>query len=318
MTRTMRNSRNQRAVTGRTARPTGPNAADNRRAAGNEPAHGLFASPPVAPAPGESADAWAAFRAAVVADLAPDGGFEAVLAARAASLLWRLDRATRAAAAAAPDPLALTPDPDTVGPESETSALRQLPPHTPPVYRLARVRRVLEVHRLALARIRELADLLRDRAGAKPLDNIAGLVHVIEKVAGWTHEVGRAQWERIGAALGLAATESPGLMPPAEQWTAKRVWEVVASAAAAAAVPAPKFHQKVLAAVAEQAEQVEKHLRQHAEEESELVVVMRADRVRAAARAPLPDRVAQQESHLGRQMDLTLRQLERLKARRRT
>jgi hypothetical protein len=62
--------------------------------------HGAFAVLPAIPHLGETAAGWAAFRAAVVADLDPAGAVEAALAGRAAHLLWRLQRVAAIDAAA--------------------------------------------------------------------------------------------------------------------------------------------------------------------------------------------------------------------------
>jgi hypothetical protein len=73
---------------------TGPRTAAGKAAAGaNAIAHGLRSAAPVIP--GEDPADWEAYRAGVVAALAPAGTLEAELADRVASLSWRLRRAGR-------------------------------------------------------------------------------------------------------------------------------------------------------------------------------------------------------------------------------
>lgn len=79
---------------------TGPRTAKGlARSSSNALVHGLSARSVVIR--GESAERWEEFRDATVNDLAPVGHVEAQLAARAAELLWRLQRAGAAEAAVA-------------------------------------------------------------------------------------------------------------------------------------------------------------------------------------------------------------------------
>ncbi len=77
---------------------TGPRTAEGKAAAAlNAVRHAVLSAAPVVP--GEDPAAWADHLAGVLASLAPAGLLEERLAARAASLLWRLDRLTRFEAA---------------------------------------------------------------------------------------------------------------------------------------------------------------------------------------------------------------------------
>jgi hypothetical protein len=76
----------------------GPKTPEGKaRASRNALKHGLRAEKHVLVA-GESAEAFAAFEAALVADLAPQGALQTLLAGRIARAAWRLERAERLAA----------------------------------------------------------------------------------------------------------------------------------------------------------------------------------------------------------------------------
>ncbi len=77
------------------AKSQGPKTPDGKaRASRNALKHGLRAEKHVV-VEGESAAAFAAFEAALIADLAPAGALQALLAGRIARAAWRLERAER-------------------------------------------------------------------------------------------------------------------------------------------------------------------------------------------------------------------------------
>src|SRR5919108_5562837 len=77
------------------AKSRGPVTPEGKaRASRNALTHGLCAEQHVV-VDGESPEAFAAFEAALVADLAPEGALQALLAGRIARAAWRLERAER-------------------------------------------------------------------------------------------------------------------------------------------------------------------------------------------------------------------------------
>jgi hypothetical protein len=77
------------------AKSSGPKTLEGKAAAArNATRHAVLSNAPVLPGV-ESASDWDAHLTAVILSLHPSGYFEAVLASRVASLLWRLGRVTR-------------------------------------------------------------------------------------------------------------------------------------------------------------------------------------------------------------------------------
>ena len=116
------------------------------------------------------------------------------------------------------------------------------------------------------------------------------------------------------AALGLPAV-SYGL----GEWTAAQARAAVGLAVRGLGVVDAVFVAAVLDGLAVTREEDEKLLRERLAEEAGLAERMAGRRLRATAARTLPsagvlDRVVRQEGHLGRQLELTLRQLERLRA----
>jgi hypothetical protein len=118
----------------------------------------------------------------------------------------------------------------------------------------------------------------------------------------------------LRAGLGLPAAEyGPG------EWTAEQARAAVVLVAKGLGKTDAVFTGAVVAALVELQVECELLMRQRAEEEAEVAGRMSARRQRALAARALPsagvlDKVVRQEGHLGRQLDLTLRLLERLQA----
>lgn len=295
-------------------------AAGKAKSVRNELKRGAFVRGPVVPALGESPEDWDAFRAAVVADLAPEGAVEHGLAVRVAELHWRLARIIRAeAAASSPDLTGLPPDPAMVG-EAEPEVLFRPPVATAPVAtRLAYVRRLLGNARRSAAIIKATIDQLADRpAGGGPETDFY-LTSAIAQVAGWELDELAVRVKAVRAALGL---DPDPLLPPPNGWTGELLRRVVTAAAGVVSVDPEKFCADVLAALAEEAAETDLLIAERESEQAELVNLMTADRERAVALRSLPpaglsEQLVRVETHLGKQLDITLRQLDRLQARRR-
>jgi hypothetical protein len=279
--------------------------------------HGAFAELSVIPQLGETAEAWAVFRDAVFRDLEPVGAVQMALAGRAAHLLWQLQRLAMIEAAAGQIATELPPDPAAVVGEGVIDPLAPLPPDAPDEYRLARIRALLGITRRGLANIAAAAESLRhpgsvapdgvvDRAVAAELFNAVGLA------AGWAWGESRPRVAGLRARLGLPAAEY-GL----GQWTTGQVRAAVGLAAKGLGVTDAVFTGAVLGALAELQAECEQLLRERGAEEAAVAGRMSARRLRALAARALPsagvlDKVIRQEGHLARQLDLTLKQLERL------
>jgi hypothetical protein len=300
-------------------RSTGPRSpAGKDRSKLNALRHGAFAELAVVPQLGETAGAWAAFRDAVVADLGPAGPVEAALAGRAAHLLWRLQRVAAIDAATALIATALPPDPATVTGEGVLDPAALLPPDAPDEFRLARVRALLRNTRGGLGNLAAAAELLRP-GGSAPDGVInrrvaAELFAAVGVAAGWGWGESRPRVAGLRAALALPAVEY-GL----GEWTAGAARAAVARVATELGMTNAVFVEAVVAALAELQVECEKLLRDREDEEAAVAGRMAARRLRALAARALPsacvlDKVIRQEGHLGRQLDLTLRQLERLQA----
>ena len=134
--------------------------------------------------------------------------------------------------------------------------------------------------------------------------------------AGWDWP-SSARVAELRTKLGLPAEGyGPG------EWTAGQLRAAVAVVADGLGVAVEMFTAAVLESLAALRAESEGLLRDREAEEAEVAGRMAAARSRALAARALPaegvlDKVIRQEGHLGRQLDLTLRQLERLKAARR-
>jgi hypothetical protein len=134
--------------------------------------------------------------------------------------------------------------------------------------------------------------------------------------AGW-------EWPSFGRVAELRAR----LGLPSEggrvgEWTAGQLRAAAAVVADGLGVAAEMFTNAVSESLAALHAESEGLLQEREAEEAEVAGRMAAVRCRALASRALPavgvlDKVIRQEGHLGRQLELTLRQLERLKAARR-
>jgi hypothetical protein len=298
-------------------RSTGPRSlAGLARSKWNALKHGLFAVLPAVPQLGETAEAWASFRAAVVHDLGPVGPVEQALAGRAAHLLWRLQRVAAIDASAGLIAAELPPDPAAVTGEGVMDPTAPLPPNAPDEFRLARVRALLRNTRRGLANIAAAAELLRPGCmfpdGAVDRGVVVELFDAVGLAAGWVWDESRVRVAELRARLGLpAAGYGVG------EWTAGQARAAVARVAKGLGMTDAVFTGAVLAALAELRVECEQLLREREAEEAAVAGRMAARRLRALAARALPsagvlEKVIRQEGHLGRQLDLTLRQLERL------
>jgi hypothetical protein len=259
------------------------------------------------------------FRDGIVRDLDPVGPVEQALACRAAHLLWRLQRVATIDASAGAIAADLPPDPATVTGEGVLDPAGPLPPGAPDEYRLARVRALVRNTHRGLENIAAAAELLH-RPGGVALDGAIDrwvateLFRAVGLAAGWAWGESRVRVAGLRAALALPAAEYG-----VGEWTAGQTRAAVALAATGLGMTDAVFVEAVLAALAELRAESEQLLREREAEEATVAGRMAARRLRALAARALPsagvlDKVVRQEGHLGRQLDLTLKQLERLQS----
>jgi hypothetical protein len=163
------------------------------------------------------------------------------------------------------------------------------------------------------------AELLRRPGGVLPDGAIdrwvaTELFRAVGLAAGWAWGEPRTRIAELRAGLGLPAGDY-GL----GEWTAGQARAAVALVAEGLGITDAVFTGAVLVALTELRAESEQLLREREAEEAEVAGRMSARRLRALAARSLPsaavlDKVVRQEGHLGRQLDLTLRQLERLQA----
>jgi hypothetical protein len=301
-------------------RSTGPRSpAGLARSKLNALRHGAFAELAVIPQLGETAAGWFTFRAGVVRDLDPHGPLEQALAGRAAHLLWRLQRVAGIDASAGAVAAELPPDPAAVTGAGVLDPAAPLPPNAPDEYRLARVRALLRNTRRGLENIAAAAELLRRPGGVAPDGAIdrrvaAELFDAVGLAAGWEWGESRTRIAELRARLGLPVVDYwPG------EWTTGQARAAIVLVAKGLGSTDEVFTGTVLGALAELRAESEQLLREREAEEAEVAGRMAARRLRAVAARALPsagvlEKVIRQEGHLGRQLDLTLKQLERLQA----
>jgi hypothetical protein len=301
---------------------TGPQTAEGKAAVALNPVrHGIFATVPVLPT--EDPDEWDRHRAPVVESLGAAGGLEIALAERAALVLWRLGRLARyeAAATAAgvedadlppvpgPPP---PPDPFTTG----SSAARPLPD------RLREVRRAIGEGRERLAALETAGGLLTAPEARPAAEAVtADVAHRVlsaacEEVA--DRDASAEEPEDAGFLRYLKVSERQFWDV---DWTFGLVWGGLAYYAAALKWDARRLADLVAEGLGEQSTEVRERLTdQEAEAEALETRIGRERDWKRAARCVLADpelaKVQRYESHLVRQLQLTLDQLRILQANR--
>jgi hypothetical protein len=194
-----------------------------------------------------------------------------------------------------------------------------LPPAAPDEYRLARVRALLRNTRRGLADIAAAAEVLRRPGGVTPDGAVdrrvaTELFGAVGLAAGWGWGESRTRIAELRAGLGL-----PTVDYGSGEWTTGQARAAVAMVAAGLGMTDALFAEAVLGALTELQVECEQLLRDREAEEAVVAGRMAARRLRALAARALPsagvlEKVIRQEGHLGRQLDLTLKQLERLQA----
>ncbi len=289
-------------------RSTGPRTPGGKqRSARNALRHGLYARVALLPALSETAADWDAFRAAVVESLSPAGAAEAAVTGRVAFLLWRQRRA--AAYAPAADPAALPPDPDEITGE-DIDPFLPVHPAAPPEYLLGRCRSLLRSNRNTLASRRAGAAALAGADAEVGQMDALDATNAVGLVLGWKPLDRPDPWAGVLRGLGVDADHRWDV-----PWTAELLRRAVARAGEVHGRDAETFRSEAAAAVAETIARSEKTIAAREAEEAELVAGMRAARAAAVAVMddPRGERAARQESHLSRELDRALAQLERLR-----
>ena len=299
---------------------TGPRTATGKiKVATNAIKAGLFARTLVVPALGENANEFEQFRLAVVTDLEPNGSVEWELADRVAGLLWRMRRVVRYESAAMSCPTARLPrHPDEVD-RREADDTVPLPSNAPADRRLALVRLrlhhtryLLEALRRAIAVARDLAEL--PAAGGVDWRVIELILDAAGELLGWLPVCGEPdRWAAMAAELGFG---DPRI--GRADWASGQLRDLVCAAAKSSGhEPGP-----CLRAVAERVEaglaETEESVSRLEAEERDLVGRMLREREVAIAGPAFAERgvveqVARAETHLSRELDRTLSQLERLR-----
>ncbi|QDU22104.1 hypothetical protein [Urbifossiella limnaea] len=297
---------------------TGPRTDAGKAAVAlNALGHGLFSG--AALVPGESPDEWEEHRAGVVASLAPVGALELALAERVALTLWRMRRVTRHEAGALSAAVAGSAVPEPVE-ESPAAAFLHLKGYKRDPERLADARRLATTAEALAGAADELVSLLgrlADTPAAEPVP--AGVARLVFRL-GWEMAEGMGRdalpaaeptfLKRIGADCRRVddVTWTVGLVRAGLDYYANRI-----------GCPAAR----VVATVTRHAATVRADAMRDAaaRRAAEAALVARAEfgpRWRADAAllpgADVAERVMRVEAHLGRQLQLTLGQIERLQA----
>ncbi len=289
---------------------TGPKSLAGRsKSAKNALRHGFYAAAIVA---GESAEEFEALRASVYDELAPEGVMECRLVDRVVLILWRFDRVIRYETAVATNTIGaregpLPPDPDAVTGD-EVDICRPPPEGAPPAYRLAYARGRMRGWRPVRAAFRDAATALVGGRGEGDVLHLPVVVYrEIGDVLGWSWDEVDAKWE---AALAALKTE----MPLAGDKFQGFVRELARANDRNPDAVVRAVRHRLAAKVAE----YDKVIAEKETEADALTNQMRAARQAALSAGLYADgnaveRVMRMESHLTRQLGLTLDLLEKLR-----
>jgi hypothetical protein len=301
---------------------TGPQTAEGKAAVALNPVrHGIFANVPVLPT--EDPDEWDRHRAAVVENLGVTGGLEVALAERAALVLWRLGRLARfeaAATAAGVEDAELPPIPGPPPPRDPFTTISQ--PVLPLPDRLREARRAIGEGRERLAALETAVGLLTTPDARPDAEAIAADV---------AHRVLSAACEEVADRdVSAEEPEDAGflryLKVPERQfwdvgWTFGLVWGGLAYYAAALKWDARRLAVLVAEGLGVQGREARERLADREAEAQALETRIERERGwKRAAGGVLADpelaKVQRYESHLVKQLQLTLDQLRVIQANR--
>jgi hypothetical protein len=295
---------------------TGPRTSPGKVAVASNPIrHGIFAAVPVVA--GESSEEWDAFRQGVLVALATEGHLEVALGERVASILWRLRRLVQYEVnrtGAIQEKAAVVDDPDYNDPLTDDDR--------PAEERLVEKAREELTREKALdtqARAgRAVLDGFNGRPGAEPVSHDAARGILFR--AWWMadNDFG-ASVEAFSSSPFLTALDQPGKKFQTVAWTVDLLRRALAYYVTASRVEIGHFMVSVCGMLdAEVAAGPAAVAR--AESNLSLCETRLANRTarRKAVRAILPadtlEKVSRYEAHLGRQLQQSLVQLERLQA----
>jgi hypothetical protein len=296
---------------------TGPTTANGKAAAArNATRHGIFAAVPVLTAAGETTEEWERHRVGVFDSLAPVGLLEATLAERVALLLWRLARVVRYEAAVTAAGLEEADQPSAPSPSGSADPARKTAARL--IEKLTEERgRAAGAVAGSEAALALLAELAGKSDGEPVPDRSAALVLLLT-----AHEAVEAGGcvapppfeEEFLRAVGVETGTFRSV-----EWTAGRVRAGLGYYARKAGWP----EERLAAAAAERLTAGrERGRKAEAEAAAQLAgLTAREAKVKEQKKAELmlpadaaEAKVTRYEGHLGRQLQMTMLQLERLQA----
>jgi hypothetical protein len=303
---------------------TGPRTADGKAAvARNATRHGIFAAVPVLP--GECPEAWETHRAGVVDSLAPVGLLEVNLAARAALLLWRLQRLARYEAETTASEMENVDLPPLPPPEEEFASLNRGPQQMTRDQQLRDIRTELRTAIWELTDVTPARDFFNadPKAGADTVAPFAVAECILEAAysRAKTSEQLRTDPPSFASKGYMRKLEMSDADPQTVTWTAELIRRGVVVYAGSTGEPTERFVEAVRADLNERTEELARKVRRL---EAEVVAVTRhldgrTARKQTAKLLPsqgLDERIAKYERHLHSLLTSTLHELERLQARR--
>jgi hypothetical protein len=292
---------------------TGPQTAGGKAAVALNPVrHGIFAAVPVLPT--EDPEEWAAHRAAVVEDLGPEGGLEVALAERAALVLWRMGRLARYEAAATAAGIEDLELPEVPSAEADRFALTSSPPRSLPD-RLRQARRAIDEGRETLAALEGAAGLMAAPDGHPEAEPVpADVAHCLltaayEEAENRVVPIEDPEGEEFLSRLKVSEVEFFDV-----GWTAGLVWRGLAYYAAALKWDPHRLSGLLAERLGRECGEARDRLREREEQAQALEARgVREREWRRSSRCLLPDsdlgKVQRYESHLVKQLQLTLDQL---------